>query len=68
MSKHNIPFSVYKENQPKLSQAIGCSDWIFSKGLKGEFETAVVNKPSVIQPQKFYCTLQWLLRSEYGWA
>ena len=27
----------------------------FSKGLKNEFETAVVNKPSVFEPLKFYC-------------
>ena len=28
----------------------------FLKGLKNEFETAVVNKPSVFEPLKFYCT------------
>ena len=26
-----------------------------SKGLKNEFEPAVVNEPSVIKPLKFYC-------------
>ena len=26
-----------------------------SKGLKKEFETAVVNEPSVLEPLKFYC-------------
>ena len=26
-----------------------------SKGLKNEFETAVVNEPSVFEPPKFYC-------------
>ena len=29
----------------------------FSKGLKNEFETAVVNELSVFQPLKFYCNL-----------
>ena len=29
----------------------------FSKGLKNEFETAVVNEPSVFEPLKFYCIL-----------
>ena len=29
----------------------------FSKGLKNEFETAVVSKPSVFEPLKFHCTL-----------
>ena len=30
---------------------------IFSKGLKNDFETAVVNEPSVFEPLKFYCIL-----------
>ena len=37
-------------NYPK-SAAMG----LFSKGLKNEFETAVVNEPSVFEPLKFYC-------------
>ena len=28
----------------------------FSQGLKQEFETAMVNKPSVFEPLKFYCS------------
>ena len=27
----------------------------FSRGLKNEFETAVVNEPSVFEPLKVYC-------------
>ena len=38
---------------------------LFSKGLKNEFETAVVNKPSVVEPLKFYCIYKevggWLM-------
>ena len=41
------------ENNPKLSQI--CNYRIFSKGLKNEFETAVVNELSVFEPLKFYC-------------
>ena len=37
-------------NYPK-SAAMG----FLSKGLKNEFETAVVNEPSVFEPLKFYC-------------
>ena len=49
MSTHNIPFSMYKKKNPtKLSKI--CNEAIFSKGLKHEFETAVVN-----EPLKFYC-------------
>ena len=54
MSTHNIPFSIYKKkithNYPK-SAALG----FFSKGLYNEFETAVVNEPSVFEPLKFCC-------------
>ena len=39
-------------NHPK-SAAMG----FFSKGLKNEFETAVVNEPSVSEPLKFYCSI-----------
>ena len=54
MNEHNIPFSVLKKgiklNYPK-SAAMG----LFSYGLKNEFETVVVNEPSVFEPLKFYC-------------
>ena len=38
-------------NCPK-SAAKGC----FAKGLQNEFETAVVNGPSVLEPLKVYCS------------
>ena len=44
---------IKKENHPKLS--LICSHGICSKGLKNEFETTVVNEPSVFEPLKFYC-------------
>ena len=57
MQTHDIPiFNVKKENHPKLSSI--CSQVIFSKGLKNELETAVVNEPSVFEPLKFYCILE----------
>ena len=51
-TKYTI-FNIKKKitlNNPK-SAAIG----FFSKGLKNEFETAVVNEPSVFEPLKLYC-------------
>ena len=39
-------------NYPK-SAAMG----FCSKGLKKEFQTAMVNEPSVFEPLKFYCSL-----------
>ena len=54
MNTHNIPpLNIKKENHPKLSQI--CNYGICSKGPKNEFETAVVNEPSVFEPPKFYC-------------
>ena len=50
-TKYTI-FNIKKENHTKLSQI--CSYGIFSNGLKNEFETAVVNEPSVFEPLKFY--------------
>ena len=44
-----------KENHAKLSQI--CNYGICSKRHKSEFETAVVNEPSVFEPPKFYCIL-----------
>ena len=59
MSLHKIPFSVYpkKESYTKLSQI--CSYGNSSYGLKHEFETAMVNEPSVIEPLKLYCIFHW---------
>ena len=42
-----------KNNINPKSAAIG----FFSKGLKNEFEIAVVNEPSVVEPLKFYCRI-----------
>ena len=47
-------FNINTKNHSKLSQV--CSYEIFSKGLKNEFETAVVNESSVFEPLKFYCS------------
>ena len=53
MSTHNIFIFNIKENHPKLSKI--CSYGIFSMGLKNEFETSVVNEPSVFESLKFEC-------------
>ena len=53
MSTHDIPFSIYRRkinlNYPKFAAVR------FSKALKNEFATAVVEEPSVFKPLKFYC-------------
>ena len=46
-------FNMKKKN-PKIIPNLQL--WaVFSKGLKNEFETAVVNEPSVFELLKFYC-------------
>ena len=55
MSAHNIPFLNMKK---KIIQIIpNLQLWDFSKGPKNEFETAVVNEPSVFEPLKFFCNM-----------
>ena len=57
MSTHSISFFI--KNVSEI-----CSYGIFSKGLKNEFETAVVNEPSVFEPRKvFYIRTSSHLRS-----
>ena len=46
-------FNINIDIQPKLSLICGYEN--FSKGLKNEFETAVVNESSGFEPLKFYC-------------
>ena len=41
-------FNMNKKKHPNLSKI--CSYGLFSKGLKNEFETAVVNELSVFEP------------------
>ena len=56
-SNENIQHTVFtiqkKEISPLIIQNLPL--WEFSEGLKNEFETAVVDEPSVFEPLKFYC-------------
>ena len=45
------------QNIPRTKTTLNLQVWDFSKGLKNEFETALVNEPSVFEPLKFYCKL-----------
>ena len=49
-------FNMNKKNTLNYPKSVAMG--FFSKGLKNEFETAVVNEPSVFEPLKFYCILQ----------
>ena len=53
-------FNIKKKitlNYPK-SAAMG----FCSKGLENEFETAMVNEPSVFEPLKFYCICRYVAK------
>ena len=55
---HHAIINIKKKitlNYPKYNNV--CSYGIFSEGLKNEFETAVINEPSVFEPLKFYCSM-----------
>ena len=51
-TQHIILNSKQKES-PLIILSLPLGD--FSKGLENEFETAVVDEPSVLEPLKFYC-------------
>ena len=53
-------FNMNMKKHPKLSQIY--SSGHLCKGLKNEFETAMVNEPSVFEPLKFYCTWEMVFK------
>ena len=55
MSTHNIPFSIFLKKRKTPYSILNLQIWDFSKGLKNELVTAVVNEPSVFKPLKVYC-------------
>ena len=54
MSAHNIPFSILKK-KINLNHPKSAAMYPFSYGVKNEFETALVNEPSVFEPLKSNC-------------
>ena len=54
MSIHNIPFSIYTRKSVLIIPNLQLLDSF--QGTQDEFETAMVNDPSVFEPLKFYCT------------
>ena len=56
-SNKNTQYTVFKYKKKKitLNYRKSSAKGLFSQGLKNEFETSVVNEPSVFEPSKFYC-------------
>ena len=63
-TQHPI-FNIKKKNNKKQPFLIILSLplWDFSKRLKNDFETAVVDEPSVFKPLKFYCMFNIIIFS-----
>ena len=57
MSTHVAFHFQHKEEKSALI-VLNLPLWDFSKGLKNEFETAVVDEPSVFERLKFFCICQ----------
>ena len=52
MITHNIPLSILIRKSLVIIPHLQPGDF---KGLENEVETAMVNKPSVVKPLKFFC-------------
>ena len=62
-SNENSQYTIFNLKKMKITQNYPfLQPGDFSKRLKNEFETAVVNEPSLLGPLKFYCSLLQLLK------
>ena len=60
-SNENTQYTIFNMNKKNtLNHPKSAAMGFFPKGLKNEFETAVVNEPSVFEPLKFYCSREYL--------
>ena len=59
-TQHTI-FNIIKEKS--LLIILSLPLWDISKRLKNEFETAVVDEPSVFEPLKLYCNNNYRISS-----
>ena len=57
-SNEYTQYTIFNNKKEKPSQV--CSYRIFSKGLKNEFKTALVNKQSVFEALEVCCIWTWL--------
>ena len=57
-SNETTQYTIFNMNKKNTLNYPSAAMGFFFKGLKNEFETAVVNEPSVFKPLKFYCMYQ----------
>ena len=64
-SNEYTQYTIFNMNEKgTINYPKSAAMFFFSKGLKNEFETAVVNEPSVFEPLKFYCNASVCSRRE----
>ena len=56
-SNEHTQYTIFNIKKITLNYPKSAAMGFCAKGLKNEFETAVVNEPSVFEPLKFYCKL-----------
>ena len=57
-SNETTQYTIFNINKKiALNYPKSAAIFFFSKGLKNEFETSVVNEPSVFEPLKFSCMI-----------
>ena len=61
-------YTILKIKKITLNYPKSATMEICSQGLKNEFETAMVNEPTVFEPLKFYCTNYSPIREQFGFA
>ena len=57
-SNEYTQYTIFNMNRKNTLNYPRLQLWAFSKGLENEFETSVVNEPSVFEPLKFYCNMK----------
>ena len=56
-SKEYTQYTIFNINKKTTLNFLKSAAMGYPKGLKNEFEKAMVNEPSVFEPLKFYCII-----------
>ena len=68
-SNEYTQYTIFNINTKSiLNNFISAAMRFFSKGLKNEFETAMVNESSVFEPLKFYCNRHQKQKVLFRWC
>ena len=60
-SNENTQYTIFNRNKKiTLNYPKSAARVFFTKGVRNEFETAVVNEPTVFETLKFNCTCKYI--------